>query len=186
MRIFAHRGAKMRTSITVAVLAIPVVLTASATGLETEREAAGLLGLRQPTKTIDFGLENLSGEEILLSSFEGKVVLLNFWATWCGPCRSEIPSMQALYDDLESEGLEIVAVNLRESSSTVASFVKEFGMTFPVLLDATGEIGSTYGASSIPTTYVIDRKGFAVSGIIGSIEWDTPRMRTYLTSLLDQ
>jgi len=121
-----------------------------------------------------------------LSSFEGKVVVLNFWASWCGPCRSEIPSMQALYEELEPEGFEIVAVNLQEPLSTVAPFVKEYRMSFTVLLDSRGEIGGTYGASSIPTTYIIDRNGFAVSGIIGSIRWDTPQMRAYLSALLEQ
>jgi thiol-disulfide isomerase/thioredoxin len=168
------------------LLALLASLSLGATELESEREAAGLLGLREPTRIIDFTLEDLSGRTVSLSAFEGKVVLLNFWATWCGPCRAEIPSMQALYEELSPQGFEIVAVNLREPVSRVSPFVEQYGMTFPVLLDTTGEIGSVYGASSIPTTYVIDRRGFAVSGIIGSIEWDTQPMRTYLASLLAQ
>ena len=176
----------MRTAITIITIAVLAGTALSAAGLDAQREAAGLTALREPTKIVDFQLQNVQGENVSLSSFEGKVVVLNFWASWCGPCRSEIPSMQALYEELEPEGFEIVAVNLQEPLSTVAAFVKEYRMSFTVLLDSSGEIGGTYGASSIPTTYVIDRNGFAVSGIIGSIQWDTPQMKTYLSALLAQ
>lgn len=177
------RGLRRLTAILVAAAC---VASLPAADLEEQREAAGLLALREPTRVIDFELTDLDGKRVSLSSFEGKVVLLNFWTTWCGPCRSEMPSMQSLYEKLSPHGLEIVAVNLQESRSTVASFTREYRLEFTVLLDSTGEIGGTYGASSIPTTYVVDRGGFAVSGIIGAIEWDTPEMRAYLGALLEQ
>ncbi len=176
----------MRKAITIITLAVLAGTALWATGLDAQREAAGLMALREPTKTVDFELRNIAGDRVSLSSFEGRVVVLNFWASWCGPCRSEIPSMQALYEELEPKGFEIVAINLQEPLSTVAPFVEEYGMSFTVLLDSSGEIGGTYGASSIPTTYIIDRKGFAVSGVIGSIRWDTPQMRAYLSTLLEQ
>ena len=153
---------------------------------DNQREAAGLLALREPTKVVDFKLKDIHGKTVSLSSLEGHVVLLNFWATWCGPCRSEIPSLQSLYEKLRKKGLVVLAVNLRESRDQVKAFVKQYKMTFPVLLDADGRIGGTYGAQSIPTTYVIDKKGYALSGMVGAIHWDTAEIATYLTSLLEE
>jgi thiol-disulfide isomerase/thioredoxin len=168
------------------VIAAIAVGAAPARGasLDELRQKAGLLALREPTETIDFELEDLSGKKLKLSSFAGRVVLLNFWATWCGPCRAEIPSMQELYGKLSSLGLVVVAVNLQESKGTVAAFAKSSKMTFPILLDTQGEVGSTYGASAIPTTYVIDRRGLALAGIQGSMEWNTPAVEAYLRALL--
>jgi thiol-disulfide isomerase/thioredoxin len=165
-----------------AVVALGAV-SGSAAELDALRQKAGLSALRQPTKIIDFELEDLSGTKAKLSSFTGKVVLLNFWATWCPPCRAEIPSMQQLYDKLSRIGFEIVAVNLQESKATVSTFAGTNKMTFRILFDTTGEVGSTYGASAIPTTYVIDRKGYAVAGIQGSMEWNTAAVEQYIRAL---
>ena len=163
---------------------LAAVASVSAADLENLRETAGLMALREPTKVIDFELESLAGRKVKLSSFTGKVVVLNFWATWCPPCREEVPSMQALYDKLGKLGFEIVAVNLQEDKAKVSSFARTNKMTFPILLDLKGEIGATYGASAIPTSYVIDRRGYAVSGIQGSLEWNTPAMEAYVKALL--
>ena len=159
-------------------------VAASAADLSDLRDKAGLQALREPTKIIDFELENLAGKKVKLSSFTGKVVVLNFWATWCPPCRAEIPSLQALYDKLGKLGFEIVAVDLQEDKAKVAAFAKTNKMTFPILLDLQGAVGSTYGASAIPTSYVIDRRGYAIAGIQGSMEWNTPAAEQYMRALL--
>ena len=125
----------------------------------------------------DFSLKNLDGDDISLSSYRGKLVFLNFWATWCGPCREEMPSMQALYDNLNEAGFEIVAVNLQESQRTVSKFINQNGYTFPVLLDSNGKVGGTYGARSIPTSYLIDTDGNAVGFIVGSRSWMEPEVK---------
>jgi thiol-disulfide isomerase/thioredoxin len=107
----------------------------------------------------DFLLETLDGGTLRLSDLQGKAVLVNFWATWCGPCRSELPHLVAAYDRYRQEGLEIVAVNLQEDEDTVARFVQEFGMQFPVVIDRGGEVADEYRVLGLPTSYFIDRSG---------------------------
>lgn len=133
----------------------------------------GLEVAKKPLKPVEFELESLNGEFEKLTSFKGRVVFLNFWATWCGPCRIEMPSMERLYKTLKNEGLEIVAVNSRESKRQVQRFVDEYKLTFPVLLDETGQVGAAYGARFIPITYLLDRNGNIFARAMGAKEWDT-------------
>jgi len=169
------------------VLAALILQTfaASATAVSTdELIRIGLQPLKEGTEIVDFELQDLSGATRRLSDFRGKVVLLNFWATWCGPCRFEMPSMEKLYQRLNAKGFEIVAVNLQEDRSSVERFVDEYGLSFPILLDTTGRIGGTYGARSIPTTYIVDREGFVVAGTVGTREWDTEEYIRFFEKLL--
>ena len=109
----------------------------------------------------DFQLQSLEGNEVALSDFKGRPVMVNFWATWCGPCRAEMPYIQQLYEDPEwsGQGLVILAVNIGESAATVKRFMEENGLTFTVLLDSDTEVGKLYNAAFIPTTYFIDKDG---------------------------
>ncbi|MFP3897081.1 MAG: redoxin domain-containing protein [Anaerolineales bacterium] len=107
----------------------------------------------------DFTLQSLGGEEVSLSDFRGQVVMLNFWASWCGPCRIEIPHMIELYNEKRDQGFEIVAVNLREDADRVEDFSQELGMAFPILLDKNGQIGAAYHVRGIPTSIFIDEEG---------------------------
>ena len=132
----------------------------------------------------DFELAALAGGKLKLSSFRGSVVYLNFWATWCPPCRAEMPSMERLYTRLKDKGLEIVAVDLQESKDQVQKFVKENKLTFTVLLDSSGTVGSAYGAQSIPTTYLVDRRGMILGRSIGGREWDSPDMLALFEAVL--
>ena len=132
----------------------------------------GFQVFREPVVAPDFTLKNLAGEDITLSDLKGKTVLVNFWATWCPPCRAEMPSMETMYGEFAGEEFEILAVDLQESEKTVRKFVEDKEYTFPILLDTNGRVGSLYGARSIPTTYLIDADGFAVGFIVGSREWD--------------
>ncbi|UCF97915.1 MAG: TlpA family protein disulfide reductase [Spirochaetaceae bacterium] len=158
---------------------------ASASSVTTEEIVRiGLQPLEEGTEIVDFELQDLSGAIRRLSDFNGKVVFLNFWATWCGPCRIEMPSMERLYQRLKAKGLEIVAVNLQEDRKSVQRFVDEYDLSFPVLLDTTGRIGATYGARSIPTTYIVDRDGFVIAGTIGTREWDTEDYVRFFEKLL--
>jgi len=181
------RGADMRIRMQglIVIVFLLISLTAWGQSMDTLREQAGVQALREPTPIVDFTLPDLQGNQVSLSAFKGKVVLLNFWATWCPPCRKEIPSMERLYKKYGDQGFEIVGVDLQESHATVADFVKEFGMTYTVLLDNKGETGATYGARSIPTSYIIDRSGNAVSGVVGTKEWDSDEVTRYIQALLD-
>jgi thiol-disulfide isomerase/thioredoxin len=137
----------------------------------------------------DFTLESLDGSKISLSSYRGKVVLLSFWATWCGPCKEEMPAMQALYVKLRSKGFEVVAVDMMEDKATVAKFVKTSGYTFPVLLDSTGSVGGgSYAARAIPTNYIVDKGGKLVARKIGidGPSWTSEEKLALFDALLSQ
>jgi thiol-disulfide isomerase/thioredoxin len=169
------------------VLAGVIVFAASASANTVTAEEFRRMGLQPPkerVESIDFELQDLSGTTRSLSDFKGKVVFLNFWATWCGPCRFEMPSMEKLYRRFKDRGLEIVAVNLQEDRDSVQRFVDEYELSFPVLLDTTGRIGATYGARSIPTTYILDRDGWVLAGTIGTREWDTEEYLRFFERLL--
>jgi len=125
-------------------------------------------------EAIDFTLPNLSGEEITLSDYQGKVVFLNFWATWCPPCRKEMPSMQKLYEKLKGKDFEMLAVAMdRSGQSVVAPFVKEGGYTFPILLNPSGAIASKYMVRGIPATFIIDKQGRIIDRVVGARNWDS-------------
>jgi peroxiredoxin len=115
----------------------------------------------------DFSLPALEGGEQSLRDYRGRVVLLNFWATWCGPCRAEMPDMQAVYEELRDRGFVVVAVNGGEGRERVQSFVEEFGLTFPVLVDEEREVLRQYGVRGFPTTFVIDGDGVIQQVIVG-------------------
>jgi len=132
----------------------------------------------------DFTLPLLGGGNAALSSYKGKVVILNFWATWCPPCRVEMPSMETLYQRFNAQGLEILAVDIGESASAIQQFIRSAGYTFPVLLDSANRVSSIYGIEAIPTTYIIDREGKIIGRVIGSIIWDNQRVIAAIDALL--
>ncbi len=131
----------------------------------------GIQEITPPVEALDFTLENLEGSEVSLEDLEGKVVFLNFWATWCGPCREEMPSMEKLWQRFKEEAFVILAVDLREGKEEVNSFMKEYGLTFSVLLDSEGEVGSMYAVRAIPTTFLIDSEGRMVGKALGARDW---------------
>ncbi len=140
---------------------------------------------KEPLAATDFTLESLDGKTLSLSAYKGKFVFLNFWATWCLPCRSEMPAMQALYEKLRAKGFVILAVDLAEEAGVVREYMKQNKLTFPVLLDKSGEVGGIYGAQSIPTTYLIDRAGNVLGRGIGARwTWDSPEIIALFEKLL--
>ncbi len=106
-----------------------------------------------------FQLPNLDGQTIALSDFRGKPVMLNFWATWCGPCRVEMPYIQQVYDERSGDGLVVLAIDIGESPAKVKEFMQDYGLTFPVLLDVKTEVAKQYNIRAIPTTFFIDPDG---------------------------
>jgi thiol-disulfide isomerase/thioredoxin len=123
----------------------------------------------------DFQLERLDGSTLRLSDLQGKAVLVNFWATWCQPCRRELPHLVAAYDRYRSEGLEIVAVNLQEDEDTITGYAEEFGMEFPVVIDRSGDVADKYRVIGIPTSFFIDRSGVVRSIYTGPFVGDQSR-----------
>lgn len=129
---------------------------------------------------IDFTLKDQFGNEHTLSDYKGKTVFLNFWATWCGPCRSEMPDIQKLYETYETEGdnaviiLGVVAPGLgqEKDEAGIKAFLDESGYTYPTLMDTTGDLFSEYGISSFPTTFMIDREGNVFGYVSGALNED--------------
>jgi peroxiredoxin len=135
----------------------------------------------------DFILPDLDGTPNRLSDHRGKVVLLSFWATWCPPCRAEMPSMEKLYQAYRERGLAILAISNDVSGrSVVEPFVREGGLTFPVLLDSEGDVFTQYGVRGLPTSYVVDRRGRIVSGEIGARDWSRGAARDAVDRLLGE
>lgn len=121
---------------------------------------------------IDFTARDLFGYEQKLSDYYGKVIFLNFWATWCPPCRAEMPSIQKLYEQLVHEDFVILAVSVdKEGEPVVRPFLDQTGYTFPVLLDPRGKAASKYGVRGIPATFIINRDGMIVEKFVGSRNW---------------
>lgn len=147
------------------------------------------LGIEKPEKAIrapDFALEDLSGKRVSLKDLRGKVVFLNFWATWCVPCRQEMPTMEKLHRELKDQGLEVVAVNIKEGKKEVRKFFDELGLTFTALLDRDGKVSEEYGAWSIPLSYFISRKGEFIGKVIGYRKWDGDDTTTFFVGLLNE
>lgn len=117
----------------------------------------------------DFSLESLDGETYTLSELRGQAVLVNLWATWCPPCRAEMPAIEKIYSEYKDEGLVVLAVNMtyQDEPSAVEPFIAEYGLTFPVLLDRSGVSGATYQLRSLPSSFFIDRKGVISEVVIG-------------------
>jgi thiol-disulfide isomerase/thioredoxin len=145
---------------------------------------AGIPLLRRPVPPVDFLALLPDGKTIRLSELKGKVVLLNFWATWCGPCRAEMPSMETLYQRFKGRGLEILAVDCGETEREVNAFMGQFRLTFPAALDSSGKISGQYGITAIPSTFIINREGLIIARVVGSLNWNTPELRSAFDALL--
>ena len=131
------------------------------------------IGLEKDKVAPDFELQSLSGEIFRLSDYRGKKVFLNFWASWCGPCKIEMPYMENYYKKYKDlENVEIIAVNMTKSElnvEKVQGFVESYGLTFPVLLDSEGKVEKLYRVLGYPTTYLINEEGIIVDGFTGSV-----------------
>jgi peroxiredoxin len=145
------------------------------------RPAAGAARFPAP----DFTLRSLDGATLSLSHQRGKAVVLNFWATWCIPCRTEMPAIERLYQRHKDQGLEVVAINLDVlSTAGVDAFLKEVEVTFPIVLDPEWSTARAYRVLGLPTTYLIDRAGDVVVRETGARDWDDLATHAAVTKLL--
>lgn len=134
----------------------------------------------------DFTLANPDGKKLSLKDYRGKLVFVNFWATWCEFCREEMPAMERLYQEFKGKGFEILAVNVKDKRSDALAFVKKLKLTYPIMMDPEGEIGLLYGAFGMPTTYLIDEKGMVLARLWGPADWYSPGARNLIKSLLER
>ena len=137
-------------------------------------------------KTADNFSADIAGKTEQLSDFKGKVVVLNFWATWCPPCVNEAPSMVRLQQYIASRNGVVLGGSIDEDPAAYAKFLKDYGINFPTFRDPTKKISLGYGTSIIPETYIIDRRGKIARKIIGEQQWDSPEMLAYFDALLGQ
>jgi peroxiredoxin len=135
----------------------------------------------------NFTLKNLNGETVSLTDFRGKYVFLNFWATWCFPCREEMPSMDSLYRKFRSSNrFEMLAVSLdRQGEAVVKPFVNKYGFSYPILLDEENRTVENYGVVSIPSTFILSPEGEIIEKIFGSRDWSRDEVFLFFDELLN-
>jgi cytochrome c biogenesis protein CcmG/thiol:disulfide interchange protein DsbE len=146
-----------------------------------EQDSAGPVDEGQAAP--DFRFKDQSGQQFSLSDFRGKVVLVNFWATWCSPCREEIPSLESLLRQMAPNNLKMLALSVDDSWAPINEFMRESGVALPVYADFDRQISTRYGTFKFPETYVVNKKGKVVLKVIGSTEWAAPDMVAYLRKL---
>jgi peroxiredoxin len=134
----------------------------------------------------DFAVPGLRGSRVQLRDFKGQVVVLNFWATWCLPCREEMPAMERLYRRFKAKGFTILALSIdARGEDVVGPFVKSFGLTFPVGLDPKMTVAGEYRMTGLPTSILIDRGGAIVAVAVGARDWDSPAAHRVIEKLLE-
>lgn len=143
----------------------------------------------QPMKDVaptpDFSLSTPDGQKISLKDFRGKVVLLNFWASWCVPCREEMPAMEKLYQEYKQKNFVVLAVAVKDRKQDAVDFVKELKLTYPIALDPSAQVGNVYGAWGLPATYLIGPKGEGLARGWGPADWYNQPARKLIQDLVD-
>jgi peroxiredoxin len=170
-----------------AVLGLLAILALMLAAAPTSHGPASL-GLEMPKEWVeapDFSLPDVTGSMVRLRGFRGKVVFMNFFATWCAPCREEMPAMERLHQTYKDRGLVVLAVDIREGAKTVRAFTQELKLSFPALLDKDGSVAYAYGIRPVPVTYLVGRDGKILWRAFGPREWGSGGARQYFSSLLD-
>jgi peroxiredoxin len=171
------------------MLLLGALVAAFALSRPTEGRHLSPLGVQEMKEVLvapAFSLPNLSDHRVSLTGFRGKLVLLNFWATWCPPCVAEMPVLEKLHQDLGARGFAVVAVSIdTQGKKLVAPFWEKSGLTLPSLLDTSGEVATRYGVRALPTSFLINARGEIIGRILGPREWDSDQARTALRRLLN-
>jgi thiol-disulfide isomerase/thioredoxin len=158
----------MKTSVTIMTLIVVICLALLTGCTESQTKSGNTTGF----VAIDFQLQSIDGNQVALTDFRGKPVLLNFWATWCGPCDFEMPLLQGIHEETkwQQEELVILAINLQESANEVQYYLAAKGYSFTVLLDTSGAVGNKYNIRGIPTTFFIDKDGIIKDMVVGAFQ----------------
>ena len=149
-------------------------------------EEMGITQIPPTPIPIDISLPDVDGMMVKFSDFKGKIVFLNFWATWCPPCRFEMPSMEKLHKKLKDRDFVMIAVDLQEPASVVKKFFKDYKLSFISLLDSEGEVAGLFGVRSIPSTFILDREGRIIGGAMGAREWDSKESVALFEHLMNE
>jgi thiol-disulfide isomerase/thioredoxin len=147
-------------------------------------EALGLQAPKEQVEAPDFTLPDISGKKLRLKDLRGKVIFLNFFATWCEPCRLEMPAMERLSQTYKDKGLVVLAVDMHESAKSVRTFMQELKLSFPAVVDGDGSVGFMYAVRPIPATYLVARDGQILWRVFGARDWDRPEVHAYFANML--
>ena len=173
----------MKRLAVVCLMLIAVVMLVSGCSKGTSSPASAVVAEKKPAP--DISVNSLKNVPLKLSDLKGKVVLLNFWATWCPPCREEIPSMIRLNSFMAGKPFQMVAVSIDEGGQTVIdSFLRESGFNLPAYVDSDSKASKTYGITGVPETFIIDKNGILVKKVIGPLAWDSPEVIGFLEGLM--
>jgi len=138
-------------------------------------------------KSPDFSLQDFSGKKVEIKQFKGKIIFLNFWATWCGPCKEEMPSLELLHRQFKEKNFVLLTISVDyEGIKPVQEFINKHQYTFPVLLDPKGETLDLFEVKGIPTTFLIDKKGKMVGKAIGPRDWKSAEVVSLLNLLIEK
>lgn len=166
------------------LLCISLMLCLALTACKSKEGEEGVAVPEKGETAVDVTIRDLQGKEVTLSQFKGKVVMLNFWATWCPPCREEMPSMDALYQKFKGKDLVILAASIDEDPKTVSEFMKKNNYIMPAYHDPEKKAGSVYGITGVPETFIIGKSGMIEEKIIGPVDWMKPDVIQFLEDLL--
>jgi peroxiredoxin len=139
--------------------------------------------VEKPFTAPDFTLTSEGGKSYHLADFRGQVVVINFWATWCPPCRREMPSMERMWEKIKDKGVVVFAIDVGEDADTVFEFRGSYPMSFPLLLDLDGSVINKFPVTGLPTTYIVNPQGMVTHRAVGSREWDDPKLYQQLLQM---
>lgn len=163
------------------ILLIVLIAIAAGSSLSLAAETSREIGKQIP----DFTLKDINGKDVAFYSFKGKVILLNFWATWCGPCREEMPSLINLYKSYKDKGFVVIGISVDTSDKPVRRFINDNAIIFPILMDSDKEVSfDIFGVLGLPTSYLIDRNGVVVEKFLGERDWNSPEIKNKVLKLL--
>lgn len=179
-----NRARQGLAGVLIAIVTILGAPQASRAGTADLLQGLNLSAYPPGAKPPEFSGHTTDGQTVSLVSLRGKVILLNFWATWCLECRPEMPMFEQLHREFVAQGLSVIGINAREGTATIQKYAKELGLTFPLVLDPKGEINAAYGVIGLPTTFLIGRDGRAVALAVGPREWRGEQAIAIIRALL--
>jgi peroxiredoxin len=178
----------MHNRITVLLVLFLATFSAHAAWDDQPKLGYNLTAISRPVPAPDFTLENMDEEKHNFGDYRGKVVLLNFWATWCPPCRREMPSMERLYQKFNGENFTVIAINQMETGDHVFAYTGQLDVdpTFTILFDKDSKVSQAYNVKGLPTSYLIDKKGVIRYRAIGGREFDHPEVEKQIKALMEE
>jgi len=166
--------------------AVRTVSVGHVSGVDEAARELDLIRPPRPKQASDFTVSLLGGETLRLKGQRGKPVLVNFWATWCGPCREEMPAMERLYAKHRQRGFVLLAVSVDTDAALVRPFLERYKLTFPVTLDAKMDLANAYGVRALPASFLIDRDGYLAALALGPRAWDNRAAHALVEGMLAQ